>query len=172
MARMIRTILAFASMAGVLRSPDVQGGYQETIDQAVEGMIANTEPKNIISRELETAAGVGFGRVVTRGGTDPDHGAQVPLVAAEEALGITVRDVTLPQSSNDQYQQYDTIAILDRGVIWCTATGEAVAAGDGVVFNDTTGELRTTAGAGWTALPGAIWESSAASGALAKVRLG
>lgn len=148
--------------------PDIQGGYQATLDAAVEGMVANTEPKNIISREIETAAGAAFGRAVVQG--SDDHGAIIPT-ATGTALGITVRDVTLPQGSADTYQQYDTAAILQRGVIWCVATGEAVSAGDPVQFNDTTGELRTTAGAGWTTIAGATWLTSAASGELAQVRL-
>ena len=149
--------------------PAIQTSYPEEIRAAVEGMVADAGLKTVISRNVETAAGVGFGRAVVQGADD--GGIIVPTATGGVFRGITVRDATLPQSSADTYQQNDEAALMVTGVIWVIAR-EAVSAGNPVSFEVTTGELYTTADATHDAIPGAIWDSSAAIGELAKVRLG
>ena len=148
--------------------PAIQTTYPPQIRAAVEGMVADSGLKTVISRTVETAAGVGFGLAVVQGAND--GGVIVPTVAGGVFRGLTVRDVTLPQSNADAYLQYDEAALMVTGVLWVTAQ-EAVTAGDPVSFEVTTGQLFSTADATHDAIPGAIWDSSAAIGELAKVRL-
>ncbi len=149
--------------------PAVQTTYPAEIRAAVEGMVADAGLKTVISRTIETAAGVGFGLAVVQGANDA--GVIVPTVTGAVFRGITVRDVTLPQSSGDAYQQYDETALMVTGVIWVTAQ-EAVSAGDPVSFEVTSGQLFTTVDATHDAIAGALWESSAGIGVIAKIRLG
>ena len=148
--------------------PAIQTTYPLEIRAAVEGMVADAGLKTVISRTVETAAGVGFARAVVQG--SDDAGVIVPPATGGVFRGLTVRDATLPQSNEDTYQLYDDAALMVTGVLWAVAQ-EAVSAGDPVSFEVTTGELYTTADATHDAIPGAIWESSAAIGELAKVRL-
>lgn len=144
--------------------------YQDTYNAEhapfIEGMIANSEKSNIVSRVVETAAGIGFGKVAVRGTADN----QIKVSEASgKVLGITVLDTTQLQ---DSYPQYATAAVMTRGVIVVTADG-AVNAGDDVTVTEATGALGTKAvAAGIVAVPNAVWDSSAADGALAKIRLG
>ena len=148
--------------------PAVQSTYPEEIRSAVEGMVADAGLKTIVSRTVETAAGVGFGLAVVQG--TADDGVIVPTATGGVFRGITVRDVTLPQSAGDAYQQYDEAALMVSGVIWVTAQ-EAVSAGDPVSFEVTTGQLTTIVDATHDAIPNATWETSAGIGTLAKIRL-
>ncbi len=148
--------------------PDIQGGYQERIEKAVNGMMASAEPAIIISREVETVAGAGFGLAVHQGAAD--HGVIIPTSETGEFIGITHRDVTLPDDSNDTYQQRDTAGIMREGVMWVQAY-EAVVAGGPVTWNDLTGQLKTTAGVDDIVIVGARWETTASINTLAIVRL-
>lgn len=143
--------------------PAVQTTYNSRLSNGLPGQIANTEADtNVISRAVEGSSGIGFGIPVIRG-TDPEN--QVKIGAAGTFVGITVRD---PGGTEDKYAQYDTAAVLTRGVIWVTA-GEAVTAGD-AVYRTAAGALNKTSTSN-TLIANAEWESSAASGALARIRL-
>ena len=142
----------------------LQTSYSETHAPYVEGMIANSEKSNIVSRVVETAAGIGFGKVAVRGTADN----QIKVAEADAAyLGITVRDTTQLQ---DSYLQYGTAAVMTKGVIVVQAS-VAVAQGDAVHFVPATGVL-TNVATGNTAIPGATWDSSTSGAGLAKLRLG
>lgn len=52
---------------------------------AVAGMMANTEPHNVISRTIESAAGLAFGQPAFRG--SDDHGCVVGATFAATAVG-------------------------------------------------------------------------------------
>lgn len=143
--------------------PAVQTTYNSRLSNGLAGQIANTEQDtNVISRVVEGASGIGFGIPVIRG-TDPEN--QAKIGAAGVFLGISVRD---PGGVEDKYAQYDNIAVLTRGVIWVVA-GEAVTAGD-AVYRTSAGVLNKTA-AGNTLIANAEWDSTAANGALARLRL-
>lgn len=144
--------------------PAIQTTYNETLDVGFVGQVSDMGLSDIISREVETAAGINFGLAVVQG--TGDH--QCKLGAAGVFLGITVKDVTLDAAKADKYAQYDTCAIMTRGVIFVTA-GEAVVAGD-AVYRTAAGVLNKTA-AGNTLIANARWETSAANGALARIRL-
>lgn len=150
--------------------PAVQTTYNETMRQAVAGMIADMSPQTIVSRFVEGSAGLAFGAVAVQGTADN----QVTKAAAGAAfVGIAVLDPTritaTPPASVDQYQEGHMASILLQGTIWVTA-GAAVKAGDAAYFVPATGVI-TNVATGNTAIPNARFDTSAASGALAKLRL-
>lgn len=148
----------------------VQTNYNTQLAAAYEGMIADTEPNNLISREVEGAA-IGFGKVVKQG--TADNGVAAATAAADIVRGITVRDQSIDPSSVDAFRVKDSALFMTRGVIWVTA-GETVAAGSAVymkVGGATAGRFVDTA-IDNLAIPGAIFESSGGNGDLVKIRLG
>jgi hypothetical protein len=142
-----------------------QTSYSERIPEALPGLIKGSD-YDTRTGICETAAGIGFGLAVSKG--VGDQGAVIGG-ASEFFLGISVRDVTLvhPAATVDKYIEDENMGILSRGTIWVT-TGGAVSAGNAVHFNATTGVLSA---AGGELLQGARWDTSAASGELAVVRL-
>src|SRR5690606_30911647 len=148
----------------------VQDIYNATMSAAREGMIANTEPKTLISRTVETAAGIGLGLPAAQG-TD-DNGVIATASATAAILGITVRERSVRPETPNKFAQYESARIMTKGVIWVEVAG-AVSAGEDVTVTLATGALGSTAvGAGIVAIPNARWESSTSGAGLAKLRLG
>lgn len=141
----------------------VQTTYSDTIGLGYAGQVADLTLTDIISREVESAA-IGFGKPVIQGTGD----RQCKVGAAGVFIGITVRDVTLAPERGDQYAVGDTAAIMTKGVMFVVA-GEAVVAGD-AVYRTSAGVLNKTS-SGNTLIANARWDTSAASGALARIRL-
>lgn len=150
----------------------VQTSYPDTMAAAYHGMIANTEPNVLISREVEAAAGLGFGVPVTQGTADD----QVVIVSAstDEVIGITVRDPSVDPGTADTYEQNASALLMRKGVMWVTVTDAGgVSAGDPVWVLVADGTF-SNADAGTSSslrLTGSRWETSAANGALAKIRV-
>lgn len=138
--------------------------YKSAMAAAVAGMMANQEPKNLISREIEDADGVGFGIPVFQG-TD-DH--QI-VKDGTVVRGVTVIDKNRPAEQGDAYVEGDTVAVMVKGVVWVTA-GANVAAGEPVYLDGTT-KAFTNVATDNVAVSRAIFDSSASSGELVKVRL-
>lgn len=143
------------------------------INQAIAyaGLIYAQAPKDVVSLIAEPAAGIGFGVAVQRG-TDADK--ECDLAGATAFIGITVRDLAREGVANTgaiKYDQYETCAVMRKGYIWAVCpTG--CAPGDSVNYVDDTGVLDSgAAGAGETQLDGATWETTAAAGELAVIRL-
>ena len=148
----------------------VQTTYLDNLPAGLAGMIANTEPNVLISREVETSAGIGFGLPVRRG-TNPATQCRVMAAGATEVLGITVRDHS---TTDDKFAQYDSALLMRQGVIWVLVTDAGgVAAGDPVWVTLSTGAFSNAdVGSGnGLLLPGCRWESAGANGALAKMRV-
>lgn len=146
----------------------VQTTYSERITAAQEGQLVDQEPHRIVSRIVEDAAGIGFGKVALRGAGA--RGVKAPVADAAAFVGITLRNPTVDPELVDKYAQYDHASILLEGVVWVVA-GAAVVAGDDVLYNDTTGAYHTTTGAGSIAIPNAIFDAGAAQGALVPIRI-
>ena len=137
--------------------------------KSVEGMVADAGLKTIISRRVETAEGIGFGRAVVEGS---DYDCVVVPMAVDGAFrGLTVRDATLPRSNGDSYLEDDEAPLMVTGSLW-VVVHEPVEAGDTVSFEIGTGALGTIVDERHDVIAGAIWDSSAAPGQIAKVRLG
>lgn len=150
--------------------PAVQSTYNVTMRPGIAGMIADMSPRTVVSRVVEGASGLGFGVVCVKGTGD----RQVKASAAATAfVGITVMDpVAAPgalPSTPDQYQEKDVCAVLLNGTIW-VVVGAAVVAGEQAYFVPATGVITNVATAN-TAIPGGFFDTSAANGALAILRI-
>lgn len=142
----------------------VQTTYGTNIAAAVAGMVANSELANVISRVLQHAV-VGFGVGVFQGTADNQV---TPDGDGRKFRGVTVLDPTVRPELTDQFAVGDTVPVMTKGVIWVTVVGSVVAGAAAYVGDD--GEF-SSAASGNTAIPNAIWDSSAANGELAKLRL-
>jgi len=110
--------------------PAVQTTYDAVRPVGYAGMIANGETSNRISRTVEDATAIGFGKPVFRG--TGDHGVTATPSAA--LMGITIANYAAPAVAAtgvqaDSYPQYSTAGILTQGVIWVQSS-VAVADGD------------------------------------------
>lgn len=145
----------------------IQTNYQENIAAAVPGQIANMVPATLISRTVETAAGIGFGVAAEQGSADYgcikfDGGV---------VLGITVRERSLDANNPDKFAQNDTARIMTKGTIWVTCV-TGCSAGDGVFVRPSNGDLQDSTANSAVQIVGARWETSAAVNGLAIIRLG
>lgn len=144
----------------------IQTTYAARLAPGLEGMVANSEPYTVISRIVETAGGIGFGKVVVQGTNDD----QIRVSEASRAYrGVTVLQPAGDPPASDIYAQRATAAVMTKGVIWVTA-GAAVQAGQPAYYVPATGVI-TNVSTSNTAIPNAIFDSSAASGDLVKLRL-
>jgi len=151
--------------------PSIQPTYTERQRAGVHGMVNRMVQYNIVSRSVESAAGVAVGVGVSQGSIEP--GCIVGGATLAPFLGITVRDPTIVNAvAPDAYKQYDEAAILTEGELFITCPAGNVLTGDPVTFNVTTGVLGKTADASNLAIPGARWKFAATAGALAIVQLG
>lgn len=107
----------------------VQSTYSTTIAVGFAGMVKNGETSNRISRTIEDAAGIAFGKAAFRG--SGDHGVTLTPAAAT-FMGIVIADagqVPGVGETADTVPQYATVGLLDEGVIYVSAS-VAVADGD------------------------------------------
>jgi hypothetical protein len=141
----------------------VQSTYADNIDAGYVGAIVNLEPRVLISRTVEAAAGLAFGLAVIQGTEDKEC-----LVATGSAtiIGVTVRDQSVDPADPDLFAQYSEARIMTKGVIWIANSG-GVVAGD-IVHSLAAGALAKTGG---TLVVGARWETTALTGELAQLRL-
>ena len=101
---------------------ELQTTYTDTVAKGYAGMIPNGEISNRISRTIETAAGIGFGRPVYRG--TGDHGVTSTGGTLTTFLGWTIATQDLaPSADADEYQQYDNASIITEGAIYVTCIG-------------------------------------------------
>lgn len=144
----------------------LQTTYTNTHAVAYEGMEADLESAGTrnVSRTCEVS--IGFGKAVSQGAGD--HGIVPFATAPAKFLGVTVRDQAVDADSVDAYRVYDTAGVKEVGRIW-VKTGEAVVAGD-PVYLTSAGAFVKTVGTN-TAVPNARFDTTAASGDLAIVRL-
>ena len=150
----------------------IQTSYPSTIRAAIAGMRANMEPVDLISRSVETAAGIGFGKVVQQGTLDNQCKSDLTGMTAQTFLGITMLDRGTRPETPDVFAQYESARIMRKGAIWVTV-GEAVTPASIPTVTLATGVIGDTAvGAGVVAIPNARFETSAAADGLAVLFLG
>lgn len=149
----------------------VQDVFNDAPAKGYPGMVRNGETSNRISRTVEDAAGIAFGRFVFRGAGD--HGCTA-TPAAGKVLGVTIADhgvVPLPGGvAADIYPQYYTAGIMGGGSIDVVA-GVNVADGD-PVFVTPAGVITNVDGGGPNIRAG-TWEfdeTVAAGGIVGVVR--
>lgn len=127
--------------------PVVQSTFSETFAAGYAGMVATGETANRLTRTLEDASGIAFGKAVYRGAGD--HGC-IKTPAAGTLLGFTIADhglVVTATRSADTYAQSDSVGIQNQGVIWVESS-VAVADGEqvyvtpaGLITNVTSGNV-------------------------------
>ncbi|QQM29302.1 hypothetical protein JET14_13295 [Martelella lutilitoris] len=150
----------------------IQTNYADNIDAGRVGAIVNTEPSTLISRTVEDAAGIAFGLPVAQG--SEDNGITATLTGVTELVGITVRERSVNPATPDKFAQYESARLMRKGVIWVTVTDAGgVAAGDAVWLNLANGTYSNAdvGSGGGLRLAGSRWETSAANGALAQLRV-
>lgn len=148
--------------------------YAEDIAPAYEGQVADLGLAVIISRTIEDAAGIGFGKPVKQGATE--RGITGTVSGTLDIVGLTVRNVALVVDgvNTDKYLQREGVPVMRSGVMWVKVTDAGgVVAGDPVWMARATGLLSNAdAGSGGSIrLAGARWESNGANNALARVRV-
>lgn len=147
----------------------VQTTYLDSQPAAFVGMIASNEPNNLISRSVETSAGIGFGVPVIQG--TADNQCDVVAASTDDVIGITVRDQSV---TSDLFAENENALLMRSGVMWVTVTDAGgVVAGDDVWVLVSNGTFSNAdAGTdGSLKLAGCRWETSAANGALAQIRV-
>lgn len=146
-----------------------QSAYSETQPVGYNGMIATEVEFEAITGIVETVAGIGVGKACSQG--TADKGVVLGAAAATAFMGISVADPTIPAGNAGLFLETENIPLVNRGEVWVTTGGDVVAGGD-VTFDATTGVLSSIAadGSNFT-IAGARWMTSAASGALARLRL-
>lgn len=142
--------------------PALQTTYGANQAAFLEGMVANSEPAVIISRIIEGAAGLGFGKAAVRGTAATQAKAST---ASTKFLGVSVLD---PSQPADTYAEGATAAIMQKGVIAVLASVD-VAHGDAAYIVPATGVFTNVATSN-TAVNG-VFDSTATAGSLAKLRL-
>lgn len=148
----------------------VQTVYPSTQPVAMAGAKATEIPATIISRDVETAAGIGFGVAVAQG---VDAKGCVPFgTGATKYVGITLLDRSATGAATDAngFRQRSSARIMTIGDIWVNAS-VAVAAGDPVYLVAATG-LFTNVSTSNTLVPNARFDTTTtAANQLAVVRL-
>jgi hypothetical protein len=103
---------------------ELQTTYTDAVAKGYPGMVANGETSNRITRTVETAAGIAFGRPVYRG--TGDHGCVSTVGTLATFLGFTIATSAqgyVAGQDADEYQQYDNAAIMTSGAIYVNVTG-------------------------------------------------
>ena len=143
---------------------DVQTTYALRQNKGFVGQKVNGEEYNAVTRVVEDAAGLAFGKPVARGAGD--QGCLL-LTAGNVAnfLGISVRDVSVRPSAGDKYPQYGNATILTSGAIFGKLDG-ACTPGQQVRYDTATGNFTAAAAAGTViSLPtGWIFNETGANG--------
>lgn len=148
----------------------VQNTFSETFAAGFPGQVANGETSNRLSRTVEDAAGIAFGKAAFRG--TGDHGVTAtPSATAGAFMGITIADhgiMPLPGgAAADIYPQYSTAGLLESGVIWVLAGSNTT---DGAIVYVTSGGAFTATSSGNTAIP-AVFDDTVSSGAVVRLRV-
>ena len=145
----------------------IQDVYNSAPGKGFPGMVVNGETSNRISRTVEDAAGIAFGKAALRGGGD--HGI-TGTPTAGTFMGITIADhgvQPLPGGvAADIYPQYASAALMVEGAIYVTA-GEDVTDG-AAVYVTAGGAFVDTVGAN-IALPGWVFDETVASGGIVRI---
>jgi len=145
----------------------IEDTYSETMDAGRDGAIGDTGHKVLISRTVEGAA-VGFGKPVVQG--TADYGCRAPTTGDTAILGVTIRDRSADGGpvTADQFPVGHEARVMTAGVTFLTVAA-AVEAGDPIHVVVADG---TFVKSGGVAIPNARYETSGASGARVKARIG
>lgn len=148
-----------------------QTSYEIKQPKAYAGLVYAQAPHDIVSRLVETAAGIAFATAVSRG-TDKEK--QI-VAGGTDFIGITIRSLDKEGVANTgaiQWNQKESAGVLRSGYVWA-ACPAGCNPGDAVKYVNATGVINAGApAAGETAIANAKWETVAAAGGLAVIRIG
>lgn len=152
----------------------VQLTYDRYRAQALEGMKADMEAYNTVSKVNKGTTIIPFGRAVF---TDGDDGMKLPVTGSTAAqfIGITMRELTRAYTDAQITSGYGAVPMYDStvmtmGVIW-VKPAVAVVKDDPVYVVLADGTFSNVAGTNNVLVAGAQFVSTAAAGSLAKVSL-
>lgn len=156
-------------LLGAIPQMPVQTTYSARLAPAYEGMIPDMGDETIDTFTVETAAGIGFGKVVVQGTGDK----QARIAEVGRAFrGITIAahasEGLVNALSPDLYPQYANVPVVLSGKVWVMAS-VAVAAGQPVYFVPATGVITNVATAN-TLIPNSMFETSTTGAGLAVIR--
>lgn len=141
--------------------PVLQTEYLDRGPRFVEGMVPDMRTPGLdVSRNVEGAEGIGFGKAAFQGTGDTQV---IPTSATATFVGITKLDTTQLQES---YPQYNSASIRVRGPV-VVLTSSAVSAGDAAYVAGATGLFSSATGG--TEI--GIFETSGADGDLVVLNL-
>lgn len=144
----------------------LQTTYTENMAPGSLGRRANMEEWNTITRSLEGTDPLLFAVPVQEG--TAEH--TCAIFTTGNFIGVSEANVVLGHDTPDQYQQYDSVAICESGVIWVGVGVGGATKRTQAYFIAATG-LWTSTAAGAVLVPGAEFDSTAAAGSLAKLRV-
>jgi hypothetical protein len=152
----------------------VQSTYTQSIPVGFPGMVANGEEGNRLSRTVEDAAGLPFGRAAFRGAGDRGCTA-TPSATAGAFLGIAIANLAIQPTAGvvaggfaaDIYHQNGEAGLLNEGVIWVTAGSNTT---QGAAAYVTSAGLITATSTSNTAIP-AVFDDTVTSGAMVRLRV-
>jgi hypothetical protein len=127
----------------------VQSTYSNSLAVGFAGMVKNGEESNRISRTIEDAGGIAFGKAAFRG--SGDHGVTLTPAAAT-FMGIVIADTVA---------QYGTVGLLIEGVIYVSCS---TACNDGDQVYVTSAGVITNVSTSNTAIPAKFDATLAAAG--------
>lgn len=142
----------------------VQDTYSSRLTALQLGQIVNQELCNTVSRLLEDATAVGYGRALFAGTAD-NQATATPSALFE---GISARDVAVESSTVDTFEQNDVVPLITFGVVTVQGS-KAVAKGDAVYV--TAAGAFTDVSTGNTAIAGATFDATITAAGLVPVRL-
>jgi hypothetical protein len=145
----------------------VQDTYNAAPAVGYPGMVANGETSNRLSRTVEDAGGIGFGKATFRGAGD--HGITA-TPATGNFMGVTIADhglALVPGGTADVVPQGREVGLLNEGSIWVLAGSNTTDGADAYV---TSGGAFTTTSSGNTAIP-AKFDDTVSSGAPVRLRV-
>lgn len=152
----------------------VQLTYQRYMGEALDGMKADMEAYNTVSKLNKGNAIIPFGRAVF---TDGDDGMKLPVTGSTAAqfIGITMRELTRAYTDAQITAGYGAVpqrdnSVMTTGVIW-VSPAVAVAKDDPVYVLIADGRFTNVAGTNNVLIPNAKFVSTAAAGARAKISL-
>lgn len=144
-----------------------QDTYLDNLRPGVAGQIVDMSPRSLMSRTVEDAAGIAFGKPVEQGAAA--EGCKI--FDGGTILGITVRERSLI-AGNDKFAQYDSARIMaGLGTVWVIATVD-VLVGDPVYVRPSNATFQKDNTNSGVLLPNARYDSAASAGGVVKVRLG
>ena len=145
-----------------------QTSYSRTHNAAYEGMIADLEPKEVLSKAAE-GSDIGFGLVVSRGTADTEA-----TLGGSAPIGVSLRSLDREGAVNTgaiDYTETETMAVMRSGYCWVTVA-DTGSPGDLLNYNTTTGAIGVgTPAAGEAVLPGTLETTVSSGGTLGLIRV-